>query len=484
VAVLETVSMNTPAIRETRISALSNVERKRINIAAELLSDPKLIYLDEATTDLDPGLEKKMMYTFRQMADEGRTVVVTTRATNNIVQTDHVGVLSEGKLVYFGPADESLSFFEVEEFADIYERIDGNGEHWRTVFEQKKPEHRKKYVEDRQKSLTAAPKTTLPKTHFSIKDCVHQFLVLTQRALRLLASNRTALFWMLFLFPVTAILQLFIAQPDVLTGNLAILADPIAAAKTIVTSYVPIPATTVFIFLMALEAVFAGLFLPLNDLVTERSIFLRERMVNLRILPYLGSKLLLSSSFAILQVLLYLVLLSLGVKIPHLGLYFNGYIELFISLFLTVLVGISLGLLVSALSKSTEMTTSILLLILVVQFLFAGALFDLRSKAVEPLSYLSPTRWSVTALGVTIDMNRIAQSTILCKEVRENSSDPNSAVKTECFHAPEAKNGLSLNYANDQLLRSWMVLLGMIILCWGITWILLARQGPSRLTAS
>lgn len=478
-AVLETVSMNMPAIRDTRISNLSNVERKRINIAAELLADPKIIYLDNPTADLDPGLEKKMMHMFRQIADEGRTVVLTAEATNNIVQTDHVAFLSEGKLVYFGPSDEALNFFEVEEFADIYECIDGKGEPWRKVFEQKKPEHYKKYVEDRQKSLAGSPRHTLPKTHFGINDYVHQFFVLTQRALRLLASQRMALVSMLLLFPITALLQLLIAKPDVLTGKLALLADPLDVAKTMTTSYTPGPATSVFIFLMGIEALFAGLLLPTNDLIRERLIFQRERMLNLKVLPYLSSKVFLYSNFAVIQVLLYLIILSLGVNIPTRGLYVNGYVELFISLFLTMMAGISLGLVISAVSRSTEVATYILLATLVFQFLFAGTLFDLRGKALEPLSNLAPAHWSVTALGVTIDMHKIAQSTILCNEVHENPSDPNSTPKMVCLPAPEAKNDLFLNYSNDQLLWSWSVLIGITILCLGIGWILLARQNPS-----
>jgi ABC-type transport system involved in multi-copper enzyme maturation permease subunit len=230
---------------------------------------------------------------------------------------------------------------------------------------------------------------------------------------------------------------------------------------------------------MGIEALFAGLLLPTNDLIRERLIFQRERMLNLKVLPYLSSKVFLYSNFAVIQVLLYLIILSLGVNIPTRGLYVNGYVELFISLFLTMMAGISLGLVISAVSRSTEVATYILLATLVFQFLFAGTLFDLRGKALEPLSNLAPAHWSVTALGVTIDMHKIAQSTILCNEVHENPSDPNSTPKMVCLPAPEAKNDLFLNYSNDQLLWSWTVLIGITILCLGIGWILLARQNPS-----
>jgi ABC-type multidrug transport system ATPase subunit len=475
-AVLDTVSMNTEAIRRTRISNLSGAQRKRISLAAELLADPKLIYLDEAASGLDPGLEKKMMHTLRRMADEGRTLVLVTHATNNIVQTDHVAFLSDGKLVYFGPSEETLNFFEVEDFADIYERIDGQGKKWRQVFQEKKPAQYKKYVQDRQKALASTPRRALSKVRFGIADFFRQLFVLTQRSLSVLFSDPLRLFLGLLLFPLAAILQLVIAKPDVLTGNLAILADPVAAAKTMVESYTPFPGTNTFVFMMGFEAVLAGLLLPSNDLVKERSIFLRERMIDLKVWPYLLSKALLYSLFVIIQVLLYLLIISFGIAIPAKGLYFNGYIELFITLYLTMMAGISFGLIISAVSKSTEMAIYIIAIVLVFQFFFAGAIFDLRGNQFEPLSYLSTTRWSLTALGVTVDMNKIAESTILCNDAPENPPDPNNTLKTVCFNYPNAKDDLRLPYDDAQLGRSWVVLIGMTILSFGVTWYLLRRQ--------
>ncbi len=196
-----------------------------------------------------------MMHTLRRMADEGRTVILVTHTTNNIVQTDHVAFLSEGKLVYFGPSEETLNFFEVEDFADIYERIDSKGEEWRQVFQEKKPAQHKKYIQDRQKTLASIPRRALPKVGFGIPDFFRQLVVLTQRSLSVLFSDPITLFLMLLLFPVTATLQLVIAKPDILTGNLAILADPVAAAKTMVESYTPFPGTNTFVFVMGLEAV-------------------------------------------------------------------------------------------------------------------------------------------------------------------------------------------------------------------------------------
>jgi ABC-type multidrug transport system ATPase subunit len=123
--VLEDVEMS--AHRQQRIVDLSGGQRKRVSIASELLADPSLFFLDEPTSGLDPGLEKKMMYTLRYLADSGRTVVLVTHATANIMQCDQVVFMADGKMVYYGPPAGALQMFGVTsgDFADIYTKLQG-----------------------------------------------------------------------------------------------------------------------------------------------------------------------------------------------------------------------------------------------------------------------------------------------------------------------------------------------------------------------
>ena len=60
---------------DTLIGSLSGGQRKRTGVAAELLSRPSLLFLDEPTTGLDPGLETRMMELLRALADDSRAVV-------------------------------------------------------------------------------------------------------------------------------------------------------------------------------------------------------------------------------------------------------------------------------------------------------------------------------------------------------------------------------------------------------------------------
>ncbi len=474
-AVLDVVNMNTDTIRNTRISNLSGGQRKRVSIAAELLADPKLIYLDEATSGLDPGLEKKMMHTLRRMADEGRTVLLITHATDNIVQTDHVAFLSQGRLIYFGPSSETLDFFEVGDFADIYQRIERHGEKWQQVFREEKNEQYKKYVLKRQDDKLSASKRELPRIRFGIRDFIRQLTVLTQRAMVVLSGDWFTLVLMLLLFPLTATLQLVIASSDILIGNLAIIADPVAAAADMVESYMPFADLNTFIFVMGLEAALVGMYVPSNELIKERTVYLRERMVNLKVLPYLLSKVIVFTLFAIIQTILYLLVLSIGVDLPEQGLYFSAPVELFITLFLAMMAGMGIGFVISAISRSSDMAIYMLVILLFFQFFFAGTVFDLRENTAEPLSYLTITRWTLTALGVTIDMEEQVEATILCNPLPDNPMTPQNDAETVCFNHTEATENLMLPYDDDKLAQSWGALLLMTFVALTITGIQIKR---------
>lgn len=401
--------------------------------------------------------------------------MLITHATDNIVQTDHVAFISQGRLVYFGPSQEALEFFEVEEFADIYEKIQGRGETWREVYEEKNPDLFKQYVQTRLENAKALPQFELPKIRFTPGDFLRQMWILTQRSFKVLTSAPVTLILMLLLLPLTGTLQLIIGSNDILTGNLAILADPVGAAETMKEAYIPFAGMNTFIFVMGLEAVLTGLFVPSNDFVKERSVFLRERMVNLRVLPYLFSKVLVYSLFVVIQVTLYLLILSLGIKLPEQGLYFPGTVELFITLFLTMMAGITFGFIISAISKSTEMAIYILTFMLFFQFFFSGTVFDLRENAFEPMSYMTTTRWSLTALGITVDLPEIVESTILCSEVPVNPMDPAGETETVCANFPEATDALMLDYSDAMLVNSWGMLVGMSVLFILITGVILNR---------
>jgi ABC-type multidrug transport system ATPase subunit/pSer/pThr/pTyr-binding forkhead associated (FHA) protein len=108
---------------------LSGGQRKRVSIALELLANPSVFFLDEPTSGLDPGLDRKMMFLLRRLADRGHTIVLVTHATNNINSCDYVCFLSAGgRLAFFGPPEEAKSFFGKSDFAEIYTSLEATDE--------------------------------------------------------------------------------------------------------------------------------------------------------------------------------------------------------------------------------------------------------------------------------------------------------------------------------------------------------------------
>ena len=399
------------------ISSLSGGQRKRVNIAVELLAEPRLFFLDEPTSGLDPGLEKMMMHTLRHLADGGRTVVLVTHATANIAQCDHVCFMSQGRVVYFGPPAEALGFFGVTsgDFADIYARLDApdprqarqKAAWWEQRFRQS-PQYRQ-YVADRQQVLPqirqkAARAATQQRPR---ANPLQQFFVLTRRYLDLVARDRLLLTVLVAVMPIIALLLLIISKSNWLVGDSAAyieqwLAQELASGKTSAT-YSIVGESQTLLFMLALAAVLLGLFAAAYEIVKERSIYLRERMVTLRLLPYLGSKVTVLGAFALLQCFLLLFVVSWKVRLPGAGVLLPAPVEMYVTLVLGALTAIMLGLFISALAPNTNTVIYIVLLALFFQIIFAGVFFKLPGAA-KNLSYLTVSRWVMEGLGTSADL--------------------------------------------------------------------------------
>src|SRR6202011_5381857 len=115
--------------RKLLVSKLSGGQRKRVSIALELLANPSLFFLDEPTSGLDPGLDRKMMFLLRKLADKGHTIILVTHATNNINACDYICFLAQGgRLAYFGPPNEAKAYFGKTDFAEIYSALEPSEE--------------------------------------------------------------------------------------------------------------------------------------------------------------------------------------------------------------------------------------------------------------------------------------------------------------------------------------------------------------------
>ena len=92
--------------RRKRLYECSGGMQRRLALAATLVHDPELLFLDEPTAGVDPILRERFWSHFRALRDEGRTVVVPTQYVGEAVSCDLVAVMSAGRLIALLPPDE------------------------------------------------------------------------------------------------------------------------------------------------------------------------------------------------------------------------------------------------------------------------------------------------------------------------------------------------------------------------------------------
>ncbi len=94
-------------IRKTKAGRLSGGERRRLEIARCLVSEPKIIMLDEPFAGIDPVTVQNIQVVIRQLADDGISILITDHAAREILQiTDRTYVVNEGRILVSGTADE------------------------------------------------------------------------------------------------------------------------------------------------------------------------------------------------------------------------------------------------------------------------------------------------------------------------------------------------------------------------------------------
>src|SRR3954469_14927359 len=122
-------AMNTLGLEhrgETPVHSLSGGERKRANIASEVLSRPGIVFLDEPTSGLDPAAAADLVDSLHRMCADGSTVVFTTHSVEDIERSHHVVVLAPGgRLVAVGTPAEVLERVGAAGFADLYAMLAG-----------------------------------------------------------------------------------------------------------------------------------------------------------------------------------------------------------------------------------------------------------------------------------------------------------------------------------------------------------------------
>ena len=216
------------------------------------------------------------------------------------------------------------------------------------------------------------------------------------------------------------------------------------------------------LFLMTISAIWFGTNNSAKEIVDELPIYRRERMFNLRILPYILSKIIVLTFFSAIQVFVFVAIIYslVGSNALQMQLYLdNVWVMLYLA-FSAIL----LGLLVSALVNSTEKVMTVIPIVLIPQIMLAGVITTIPKKsAVEFVSYTMLSRWGTESFAYVQDSirNYIASPT---------NPDSLSYVTIDAVEFLNLPNtiGLSKELASNY----WALTVVNIIVFVGILWAL------------
>ncbi|MBQ6495939.1 MAG: ABC transporter ATP-binding protein [Firmicutes bacterium] len=116
------------------VAKKSGGQLRRICIATELITDPVLFILDEPDSGLDGAISREIFTKLRQIADEGRIVIVITHTPDRVIDLfDKVIVLARdsgrvGRLAFYGSPQEAREFFERDTMEEIVRSVNGKEE--------------------------------------------------------------------------------------------------------------------------------------------------------------------------------------------------------------------------------------------------------------------------------------------------------------------------------------------------------------------
>jgi len=394
--------------RDVPVRILSGGQRKRVSMGVELLTKPSLFFLDEATSGLDPGTELQMMRLLRRLADDGHTILLITHATKNVAFCDQVVFLARGgHLAWYGPPDAALAYFDVTDFDAIYEKLEEELTSAEWAARYRASVQYQTYVSGRLQerygpdfaSIAAGTTATAPAAidaaplpaggagRAAQVSNLRQFRVLSARYIDIIRRDRTGLILLFAVAPILGAIDLIAWPRDILSPATGI-ADR----------------TMTMLFLATINPFLVGGLSSVREIVKEAAIYKRERMVTLKVLPYLLSKVWVAFLFSLYNAAAFLAFKLIAIDMSTAGTV--GIAALYGTFVLASLSGAMWGLVLSAWARREEQVMMLIVLVVVVQIVFSGGILPLKNlgPAGTVLGSITSSKWvfqaEATALKV------------------------------------------------------------------------------------
>jgi ABC-type multidrug transport system ATPase subunit len=372
---------------------ISGGQRKRVNLAMELLTDPAILFLDEPTSGLSSEDTLIVLHVLRDLARSGKTILLTIHqpSLEAFRLLDLIAIVAKdpdsrdpGCLAYFGPAwPDSICFFNPQITRESALATGASPDlllrglktrpssQWCETYRQSN--HFASFVTRRNSTTVAAVLPAKARTSPAI-----QFQTLLRRALSIKRRDVTNTAILLAQAPIIALLIVMVF------GNKTAATD--VAEKWPASAH----AASITMFLMSLSAIWFGCSNSVREIVGELPIYIRERMITLSLACYAAAKFTFLGVLCVLQCTLLLGIVYVGCKLegdwwPMLGV-----------LSLASICGVSIGLTISAIAKSSEVAIAALPLVLLPMVILGGVLRPQHemTPSIRPFATLMPSRWA------------------------------------------------------------------------------------------
>jgi ABC-type multidrug transport system ATPase subunit len=392
---------------------ISGGQRKRLNIALELIREPFVLFLDEPTSGLSSRDSENLMDLLRDLTLKGKLIVTVIHQPSSEIfkMFDKVIILDQGGyMIYFGNPVESVIYFKTID-AQINASIgecqscgNVNPETILNIIETQVVDEFGRYTEKRKVRPVEWANTFNDKHPFNelpeIKDppvknlerptLIKQFIIYLSRDFRSKIANNQYLILTLLEAPVLGFILSFIIR---------YIPNP-NSERYIFFENENIP---IYIFMSLIVALFLGLTLSAEEIFRDRKILKREHFLSLSRNSYLLSKVAILLCISAIQVLLFLAIANPILEIR--GLFANYFIALFATAFCANMLGLN----ISASFNSAITIYIVIPLVIIPMMVLSGAMFPfdkLNRKIgsvdkVPLVAELIPTRWTYEALMVS-----------------------------------------------------------------------------------
>ncbi len=368
-------------VTDRRVGLLSEVEKRRLSIAVELIGYPKLLLLDESAEPLTPFEEVQITILMRELSRQGLTIIQVNARSRSAGLSDKIIFLAPGGLLaWFGPSDEAFAYLRsliprgvVKDLFGLQEALEilvnpqlRDGIEWAKRF--KDHTAYQKYVDDPLHNrypdlllqthpllrirLRNNSKEKLPPAPIPRANDAQNLILMIRRNSRLLWRDKTGIL-MLAIPPLIALVYFVLSSTTLL--------DPILGN--------PDRPQIVFGLLVFLVILTAALLVQ-NEILKERAVYQREHRTSSLLFPYILSKVLLVGILAIYQGWVWTIIYFFASRRIGMSEELQILPPYGITLFLVAFIGGILGLMVSALSRTAMLTTGWVLLLTVPQLLF------------------------------------------------------------------------------------------------------------------